>query len=161
MMHNHRSLSQPALPASRRIFAFIALAILTASTHAAEKLPVAPPSATAPSSTGNVFTMIFGLLVVLAIMAAIAWLVKRTGLNNISGSGIPLKVVGGVSVGTRERVMVVEVADQWIVVGVAPGSVNTLATLPRQEYVPAKTSPAAKDFASWLKHTLDKRHDRS
>lgn len=149
------------LPASSRLFACVAGLLATVSAMANDKLAAPIPASAAPSSSGSVFTMIFGLLVVLGIMASIAWLLKRSGLSNISGSGVPLKVVGGVSVGTRERVMVVEVADQWIVVGVAPGRVNTLATLPRQEYVTPQTTPAAKNFSSWLKQTIEKRNDRS
>lgn len=148
------------LPACSRLFACASGMILTTAAFASDKLPPPIPAAS-PSSAGSVFTMIFGLLIVLGIMASIAWLLKRSGLSNISGNGVPLKVVGGVSVGTRERVMVVEVADQWIVVGVAPGRVNTLATLPRQEFVATASTPAAKNFSSWLKQTIEKRHDRS
>jgi flagellar protein FliO/FliZ len=148
-----------SLPAYGRFFACVCAMLMTVSSFANEKLP-APIPAAAPSSTGSVFTMIFGLLVVLGIMASIAWLLKRSGLSNITGSGIPLKVIGGVSVGTRERVMVVEVADQWIVVGVAPGRVNTLATLPRQEVVASAATPVTKNFSTWLKQTVEKRQDR-
>jgi len=103
--------------------------------------------------------MLFGLVVVLALMAALAWLFKRSGLAKGIGGNAVAKIIGGVSVGTRERVMVIEVADQWIVVGVAPGRVNTLATMPRQEppAAAAGNTPAA-NFSSWLKHTIDKRN---
>ena len=40
-----------------------------------------------------------------------------------------IKVVGGVSVGTRERVVVLEVAGRWLVVGVAAGQVNAIADI--------------------------------
>lgn len=106
-------------------------------------------------------TMMFGLLVVLGIMVGIAWLLKRSGLTNIGGNGVPVKVIGGTSVGPRERIVVVEIADQWLVVGVAPGRVNTLATIPRQEYDTAPITPAGKNFSSWLKQTIDKRHGRN
>ncbi|MCI1014790.1 flagellar biosynthetic protein FliO [Herbaspirillum sp. C7C2] len=112
-----------------------------------------------PSSGGSIFTMLFGLVAVLAVMAGIAWLLKRFGLSqNLSGNAAA-KVVGGVSVGSRERVMVIEVGEQWIVVGVAPGRVNALATLPRQELTAQQSSQAsAPAFATWLKHTMDKRN---
>jgi flagellar protein FliO/FliZ len=140
---------------------------LVAAAHAwADNAPAAAPAAAAPvatgaslpSSSGSVFTMLFGLVAVLAVMAAVAWLFKRMGLANSLGGNAVAKVVGGVSVGTRERVMVVEVGDQWIVVGVAPGRVNALATLPRQEGVAAQPDSAGPAFASWLKHTMDKRN---
>ena len=60
--------------------------------------------------------------------------------------------------------MVVEVGDQWIVVGASPGRVNALATMPRQddgaEPAPAlhPHQPPAASFADWLKQTIDKRN---
>ena len=139
-----------------------------AAATAASTAPVATaPAATIPavtgsalpSSGGSIFTMLFGLVAVLAVMAGIAWLLKRFGLSqNLSGNAAA-KVVGGVSVGSRERVMVIEVGEQWIVVGVAPGRVNALATLPRQELTAQQSSQAsAPAFATWLKHTMDKRN---
>jgi flagellar protein FliO/FliZ len=136
------------------------LPVFTGSTaHAAE----APAAAASGSTAGSVFTMLLGLMVVLALMVALAWLFKRSGLVKGFGGNTVTKIIGGVSVGTRERVMVIEVADQWIVIGVAPGRVNTLATMPRQEHVapsPSETTPPA-NFASWLKQTIDKRNGSS
>ena len=110
------------------------------------------------SSSGSAFTMLIGLALVLALIAGVAWLFKRSGLVQAANSNAAAKIIGGVSVGTRERVMVIEVADQWIVVGVAPGRVNALATMPRQEHVAATASGSATNFSSWLKHTIDKRN---
>jgi flagellar protein FliO/FliZ len=55
---------------------------------------------------------------------------------------------------------VVEVADQWIVVGVAPGRVSALTTMPRQEgAVPSEAAtPVASNFSAWLKQTIEKRN---
>lgn len=129
-----------------------------AGNAAAATAPVVAGSAI-PSSSGSVFTMLFGLVAVLALMAAIAWLLKRFGLAQSLAGNAVAKVVGGVSVGTRERVMVVEVGEQWIVVGVAPGRVNALATLPRQELAASQEVKAGTPaFATWLRHTMDKRN---
>jgi flagellar protein FliO/FliZ len=117
----------------------------------------AAASAALPSSGGSVLTMLLGLTAVLALMAGIAWLFRRFGLaQNLAGNAAA-KVIGGVSVGTRERVMVIEVGDQWIVVGVAPGRVNALATMPRQEHA-ASQPGSGPAFASWLRQTMDKRN---
>lgn len=145
----------------RPLFSHV-LAILAALTASAAQATEA--SATQPGSTaGSVFTMLLGLVVVLALMVALAWLFKRSGLVKGFGGNTVTKIIGGVSVGTRERVMVIEVADQWIVIGVAPGRVNTLATMPRQEHVAPSSSETAPpaNFASWLKQTIDKRNGRS
>lgn len=118
--------------------------------------PVQVPGSASPVL--DMFKVLLGLIVVLGAMAGALWLMKRTGLGPAQGGGA-IKIVGGVSVGNRERVLVLEVADQWIVVGVAPGSVNALANLPRQEqFAQAAAQPQAGQFAAWLKQKIDKRN---
>lgn len=127
------------------------LALLAAHAHAAETV------STNTSTAGNLLQVTLGLLVVLGLMAAAAWLLRR--FNTAKGSNAAhIKIIGGVSVGSRERVMVVEVGDQWIVVGVAAGRVNALATMPRQETTPVTDAPPAKNFSSWLAQTIEKRN---
>ncbi|MDY7578310.1 flagellar biosynthetic protein FliO [Herbaspirillum sp. RTI4] len=116
--------------------------------------------ASAPSETTSLLTMLMGLAIVLALMAGIAWLLKRSGITRLQGTAI-VKVVGGASVGTRERVMVIEVADQWIVIGVAQGQVNLLSTMPRGSATPAAeaaSTAAPNNFSAWLKQTIEKRN---
>jgi flagellar protein FliO/FliZ len=119
---------------------------------------------TAPaSSTGGLFQVLLGLVVVLGLMAAAAWSIRRMGLvKNTSASNV--KIIGGVNVGNRERVLVVEVADQWIVVGVAPGRVNALSTMPKREMPAVPVTPMGdagpQNFSAWLKQTIDKRNAR-
>jgi flagellar protein FliO/FliZ len=134
-----------------RLIHTLVLLLCAASAHAAE-----PAS---PASAGSLFQVLLGLVVVLGCMAGAAWMLRRFGLAK-STSASAVKVVGGINVGTRERVLVVEVGDQWIVVGVAPGRVNALSTMPRQEAVtlPESATPVAKNFSAWLKQTIEKRN---
>ena len=118
----------------------------------------AAEQAAAPASAGSLMQVLLGLAVVLALMAGAAWTLKRMGMTAAGGNSVA-KVIGGVSVGNRERVVVVEVGNQWIVVGVAPGRVNALSTMPRQETTPvAIETDNSKNFAAWLKQTIDKRN---
>ena len=120
--------------------------------------PAAPaaPVTQAPSSAASLAQVVFGLLVVLGLLVGALWFLKRMGGGRFAPGSV-VKIVGGVSVGNRERVMVVEVADQWIVIGVAPGRVNTLASMPRQE-APTANAAAAPNFSAWLKQTIEKRN---
>lgn len=79
--------------------------------------------------TASILRMLIGLAVVLLVMAAIAWGMKKTMRGKL-GQQNTIRIVDGVSVGTRERVMVLEVADRWLVVGVAAGQVSPIANLP-------------------------------
>ncbi|WP_151636378.1 flagellar biosynthetic protein FliO [Noviherbaspirillum aerium] len=152
-----------------RIYA--ALALLPCSmVHAAEQSPAAAAAASvtaasaasaaavSPASAGSLFQVLFGLAVVLALMVGGVWVLKRMGVAGTANSNVA-RVVGGVNVGNRERVLVIEVADQWIVVGVAPGRISALSSMPRQESAPTvETLPDNKNFAAWLKQTIDKRN---
>lgn len=127
--------------------------LLASAAQAAEQQPAA-----SAGSLGSLFQVLLGLILVLGLMAGAVWLLKRMGVSGPASANVA-KIVGGVSLGNRERVVVVEVADQWIVVGVAQGQVNGLATMPRREVAPPPSgAPAAPNFANWLKQTIDKRN---
>lgn len=110
------------------------------------------------STTGSLLRMVFGLALVLGIMVAVAWLIKRMtpGLKQQS----VVRIVGGVSVGSRERVVVVEVAGRWLVLGVAPGQVTRLADLAPGEEVPMMApvaNQASVPFSAWLNKSLNRK----
>jgi flagellar protein FliO/FliZ len=106
---------------------------------------------------------ILALLFVLALLIGLAWFMKRYG-PKVAGGNAAMRVVGSLSLGGRERVVVVEVGDQWIVVGASPGRVNALATIPRQEGAPdaliQSGGLAATNFSEWLKQTIEKRNGK-
>jgi flagellar protein FliO/FliZ len=80
------------------------------------------------SPSAGLLKMVLGLGLVLALIALVAWLAKRM-LPAMGGQHSILRVVSSVSVGSRERVVVVEVGDRWLVVGVAPGQVRPIANM--------------------------------
>jgi flagellar protein FliO/FliZ len=110
----------------------------------------------APGGAG-MLQMLPGLGAVLVLIALLAWLARRMGMARPGGNS-HLKVISERAVGTRERVVLVEVAGQWLVLGVAPGQVRALANLPRPAGLAADT-PAATPvtpFAGWLERALKK-----
>lgn len=110
-------------------------------------------------SSGVGFLQISGaLLFVLVLMFAAAWLLKRVG-PTVTGNKVPVKVVGGVSVGNRERVLVVEVDDQWLVLGVTPTHISNLASMPKKDIPSEPNQTNHGPFQDWLKRTVEKRND--
>jgi flagellar protein FliO/FliZ len=99
----------------------VAMYVIPNSGWAAEAINAAP--------SNGIFKMVSGLAIVLIVMAAITWAIKRILPNIANNQQTIARVISSVSVGARERVVVVQVADRWIVVGVAPGQVNGLANL--------------------------------
>ncbi len=120
------------------------------------------PTPSAPA-TGSLLQTILALMLVLGLLLGLAWFMKRFGAR-VMGASANVKLVGALNIGGRERIMVVEVGNQWIVVGASPGRVNALATMPRQEGAQedsATLTPhaaSAGSFGDWLKNTIDKRN---
>ncbi|MFP5505650.1 MAG: flagellar biosynthetic protein FliO [Gammaproteobacteria bacterium] len=149
---------------SRALFALAALAALTAlPAHALAQ--AAQPLEPAISPTGSLLQVFVGLIFVLLLIVATGWVTRRFGIAR-GGAGNVLHVVSSAPVGTRERVVVIEVGETWIVVGVAPGSVNALLTLPRGEAPAAGTRAhdvargALSPFKEKLQQMLDKRREK-
>ncbi len=112
-------------------------------------------------SAGGMVQVVLGLLVVLGLVFAVAKVFRRLGVSQ-SGSGSAIKVISGAAVGSRERVVVVEVAGTWIVLGVAPGQVRALHTLPKGE-VDGNDNPDSAGpgkFPAWLKQFTDQRNGK-
>ena len=123
-------------------------------------MTIPTPQASTPSTGGSLLQTSVALIFVIALMLGLAWLTKRINPRGLGGAGSNVKLVGSLSVGTRERILVVEVGEQWIVVGASPGRMNALATMPRQESsepLQTATLPTA-NFAEWFKQTIDKRN---
>jgi flagellar protein FliO/FliZ len=112
-----------------------------------------PAVSSPPSLLGSIFQTGLALALVLALIIASAWLMRRLSLLPRSAGG-QLRVVSGVMVGNRERVVLVEVRDTWLVLGVTGQNVNVLHTLPRPDDVPQNPPPP---FAEWFQQALQKR----
>lgn len=90
--------------------------------------------------TGSLVQISFSLLLVLVAIIALAWLLKRMNLTQLSGGNL-LKVIGSVAIGQRERIVMIEVNDTWLLVGVGPGQIRTLHTLTKSQDMPLDTPP--------------------
>jgi len=118
-----------------------------ATPGAAPHTMPAPGSAVAATSPLN---MMLGLLFLLGLVALAWWFVKRTGGAQWQGARA-MKVVAGLSVGARERVMLIEVGGQQVLIGVAPGRVNLLHRF--EEPVVTDTG-GGEDFASKIRQVM-------
>lgn len=103
------------------------------------------PRATYLEATG-------GLILVLLLIFGLGWVVKRLGM--VPGNKGMVRILGGVSLGGRERALILEAEGRRVLVGVAPGQVNLLMRLDdsgpaSQAESKAKTSPA-QPFAKTL-----------
>jgi len=85
-----------------------------------------------PFSVMNMLNMVMGLVVVIALILGLAWAVRKYG-RLPAGNQIEMKVLGGLSLGARERAVLVEVEGKRLLLGVAPGRVETLHVMGDKE----------------------------
>ncbi|MEJ2632050.1 MAG: flagellar biosynthetic protein FliO [Acidihalobacter sp.] len=88
----------------------------------------AAPQVGDPFSLASLGQFVFGLLVVVGMIFALAWMLHR--MNRIQG-GVQgrMRILAGLPLGSRERVVLVQVGDEQILLGVAPGRVSRLHVL--------------------------------
>jgi flagellar protein FliO/FliZ len=135
--------------------AFMAALHVGAETSAAGST-VALGQAPQPSVLGG-FQVFFALIIVLGAIFACAWLLRRVGPGQVGGNA-QLRVIGGVMVGAKERVVIVEVRDTWLVLGVTTAEVSTLHTLPKPDDAASGQGVAALPFAERFAAVLKRRN---
>jgi flagellar protein FliO/FliZ len=104
-----------------------------------------------PLGAGALIQSAGGLLLILALIFGLAWLLRRFGRLPQAGKGM-VSVVGGVSLGPRERAVILQVGDTRLLVGVAPGRVQTLHVLEPVEAEAEQTT--AESFYGRLKMAM-------
>ena len=117
----------------------------------------ATPMASELSPVSGLVQMLLAMGLVLGVIFALAWLMRRVNPMALAGSQAALRVISGVMVGQRERVVIVEVQGKWLVLGVAAQSVTLLHTLDRPEDLPASPSVTTGPFADKLRALLESR----
>ncbi len=133
--------------------------LLVAAAAEAPRRFAAPEVASSPTASGatGIGQVMLALVIVLIAVFAAALLVKR--LRGFTGGGSDgIEVVSQALVGPKERVVIVRVAGNRLLLGVASGQVNLLQTLPPDEGgAPAPLAPAAGNmprFGELLRRSL-------
>lgn len=114
--------------------------------------------AAAPGLSGSLVIQTFlGLVIIVGLLLVAAFFMRRIYGGRPFGQG-PLKLLGGIAVGNRERILLLEVQDTWLVVGLAPGQIRTLHTLPKGELPASAGLPGSQPFAQWLNQVMARKN---
>ena len=105
--------------------------------------PVTAAAGNAPAlGAGYLIQFTLGLIAVLAAVMILAWIMRRMNRWQMSAGG-SLRLLGGLSLGARERILLVQVGDIQLLVGVAPGYVRKIHVLTHP--LPATDNLSNKD----------------
>ena len=129
----------------------LACAFVVEAKEGIEKTPV--PSVTDPVGFGEFAKVLLGLAIIVGAIFFLAWIVKRIGYVNTHVHGA-LKVVGGLSLTQRERIILVQVGKKQILLGVAPGRINTLHELEENIDTGSSANSSEENFAQKLQQFM-------
>ena len=122
-----------------------------------------PKQAARTVASGDIAQWSIGLLIVLSVFFLCVWGVRKlTGLT-VSGAE-KIRVVGGLSLGLREKVMVLQVGKKQLVLGVTPGRIETLHVLEGDDcLIKEATVPTTAEtgFAQKLLEAIKARTEHS
>jgi len=131
------------------VFLLPALSALAALAFFPRRCLAAASAPAIPDPLVGLGQMLFGLALVLGILAAAVWLLKRFA-SPIRGNGL-LRILGITAVGAREKVVLIEVGEKILMLGVTPNNVRSLHVFERGELPLAPTSAtSAADSATPL-----------
>jgi flagellar protein FliO/FliZ len=163
---------QRASATAMKLIGFLCCVLASPAFAAEAEKPFAAPEAAervATPSAGSLAQVTLSLVLVLAAVFAAAWLVRRLKTFGKFASG-PIQIIADVSLGTKERAVLVQVGGKQLLLGVAPGRVSTLHVLdepiaadqlkkaganamaPQTDDVPG--APQRPDFKAILKRSL-------
>jgi flagellar protein FliO/FliZ len=114
--------------------------------------------------------VLFGLVLVFGVLAGCVWLLKRFS-SPVRGNGL-LRVLGVTAVGPREKVVLLEVGEKILMLGVTPNNVRTLHVFGHDELplapmpvtscanpAPVSATAIAASFANRLAQALKGRRN--
>lgn len=139
-----------------RVICLLTVSAVTA-VQAADK-PLAPsPVGFAREAMGGGFMVQFfaGLLLVLVCVIVLAWMMRRFGRLQSSANGA-LQMVDGIALSTRERLVLVQVGEVQVLLGVAPGRVEAVHVLEQPVATGKQDSPVSGTFAARFRDALGK-----
>jgi flagellar protein FliO/FliZ len=88
------------------------------------------------------------LILVLAVIVGCAYFIRRLQLK-LPGNQSLIHIKSSVALGSRERLALIEVNGQWILIGITSTSINHILTLPNP---PEGIDNTEQSQQSWL-HT--------
>jgi flagellar protein FliO/FliZ len=105
---------------------------------------------------GQLTQLVFGLLLVLGLIFFLAWLLRRVQQAGPAGKGQVIELIGSRALGPRDRLMLVQVGNEQILLGLSPGTITALHVLKEPVQVPSGTEKATPEFAQRLMELMGK-----
>lgn len=130
------------------------VSMLPASVLAAEPAAQAATPMAGSGMAGQLVQLVLGLLLVIGLIFLLAWLVRRVQQVGPRGGQV-IKVLASQALGPRDRLVLVQVGGEQILLGLTPGRITPLHVMAEPVHL-ADGEPASAEFAQRLMELLGK-----
>lgn len=141
----------------RRGLALVAAFYIDVTLATAQPAAAAVAPSTGGSAAGQLTQLVLGLLLVLGLIFLLAWLLRRVQ-GAAPGAGQIIEILGSRTLGSRDRLLLIQVGKEQILIGHSPGSIEALHVLAEPVEVPAGARQATPEFAQRLMELMGKDH---
>lgn len=129
-------------------------AALPLAVWAAEPVAQVAAAPVGGSVGGQLTQLVLGLLLVVGLIFVLAWLMRR--VQSIGpGNAQVIEMIGSRALGPRDRLVLVQVGEEQILLGITPGRITPLHVL-KTPVPTTESQPATPEFAQRLMELLGK-----
>lgn len=131
------------------------------STASSSPYYTAAGSSNKVGSGGQLLSVTMALLFIVMLIMAVSWFIRRFGQGVLANTN-NMKIVATMPLGTRERVLLVEVGGQQILLGVTATQINTLHVFAEPVIIAPQTQAVpVSEFSRKLMAILQQKNNPS
>jgi flagellar protein FliO/FliZ len=116
---------------------------------AQENVATPAPQVQTVIGVGDVLQVLTALLFVVVLIVITAWFIRRFSTSALNRNSA-LRLLAGISVGQRERIVLVQAGEVQLLLGVAPGEVRTLHVFDKPVLLDTQEGKGTERFAERL-----------
>lgn len=109
------------------------------------------------SSASQLASLLGGLILILGLIYGLSWFVKRFSQGAFMQNPT-MKILSAMPLGTRERLLLVDVGGKQLLLGVTATHINTLHVFDEPVVQEEKSAPVASDFSQKLMAILQQKN---
>ena len=109
------------------------------------------------NNTSQLANLLGGLVLILVLIFGLQWFVKRFSQGGFMQNST-IKMLAAMPLGTRERLMLIDVGGKHILLGVTASNINTLHVFDEPIQTAEKNAPEQSDFSQKLMALLQQKN---
>lgn len=111
------------------------------------------------NSSTHLASVAAGLVLIVALILALGWFLRRFNQGGLFNNS-SIKIIATLPLGTRERLAVVDVGGQQLLLGITATQINTLHVFDEPVIAAGDSSSASSDFGKKLMAILQQKNNR-